>query len=94
MSITVLPTVRRDTVEDGETLSDTMRRLRAESQARAREHSIIFEHAISELEALAQDIADGGESYLFGVREAARRLVPELTNTRLQLDSFLGRKAL
>ena len=74
MSITALPTVRREPVDDGETLSDTMRRLRAESQARAREHSIIFEHAISELEALAQDIADGGE--VLSVRRARSRPPP------------------
>lgn len=93
MSVTVLPTPkRRETTPAAELLAETMRRLRAEAQAHAREHSEIFETAVIELEAIAQDIAGGGEAYLGGVRETARRLVVELGNARLQLELLLGRQ--
>jgi hypothetical protein len=92
MSVTVLPTPkRRDTTPAAESVAETMRRLRAEAQAHAREHSEIFATAVVELEAIAQDIAGGGEAYLGGVRETARRLVAELGNARMQLESLLGR---
>jgi hypothetical protein len=95
MSISVLPAPTRHTAPtEVESISETMRRLRAEAQARARDHSVMLEQAICDLELLAQDIAEGGESYLGGVRETARRLVPELTAARLQMDSMLGRKHL
>src|SRR5579872_1037337 len=78
---------------DAETLSQTMQRLRVEAQVHARDHSLMFEQAVADLELLAADIAQGGEAYLIGVRETARRLGPELTGARLNLDSILGRKA-
>ena len=93
MSVSVLPVARRGPSQ-AETIAEAMRRLRAEAQDRAREHSAMFEQAIGELEALAGDIADGGEAYLGAVREIARRLTPELTNARLQLETILGRKGL
>ena len=95
MSVTVLPTTGRSQGrETGESLSDAMRRLKAETQAKAREHSLVLEAAITDLESLAQAIAEGGEAYLGGVREAARRLIPELSSARMQLDAILGRNRL
>jgi len=92
MSVTLLPTpTRRETTPSAESIAETMRRLRAEAQAHARAHSEILETAVVELEAIAQDVAVGGEAYLGGVRETARRLVVELGNARLQLESLLGR---
>jgi hypothetical protein len=93
MSVTVLPTAKhRETTPAAEAIAERMRRLRTEAQAHAREHSAIFETAVVELEAIAQDIAGGGEAYLGGVRETARRLAAELTNARMQLESLLGRQ--
>jgi hypothetical protein len=93
MSVTLLPTPkRRETTPAAESIAETMRRLRSEAQAHAREHSEILQTAVVELEAIAQDIAGGGEAYLAGVRETARRLATELGNGRLQLESLLGRK--
>lgn len=93
MSVTALPVAKRETSR-AESIADSMRRLRAEAQERAREHSEMMEQSIAELELLAGDIADGGEAYLGAVREIARRLTPELTNARLQLETILGRKGL
>ncbi len=92
MSVSVLQVANRDTPR--ESIAESMRRLRAEAQDRAREHSEMFEQAVGELELLAADIAEGGESYLGAVRETARRIGPELTNARLQLETILGRKGL
>ncbi len=95
MSVTVLPTAkRREPAQAAEAIAETMRRLKAEAQAQAREHSLLFETAVVELEAIAQDIAGGGEAYLGGVREAARRLAGELSSARTQLEVLLGRKDL
>ena len=94
MSVTLLPTPVRSRAETAESISDAMRRLKAEAQAKAREHSQMLAAAIAELESLAAEIAEGGEAYLGGVREAARRLAPELTSARTQLDAILGRKGL
>jgi hypothetical protein len=71
-----------------------MRRLRGEAQVIARDHSLMLEQAVVELEVLARDVAEGGEAYLGGVRETARRLVKDLGTARLQLESLLGRKPL
>jgi hypothetical protein len=92
MSVSVLQVANRDTHR--ESIAESMRRLRAEAQERAREHSEMLEQAIGELEILATDIAEGGEAYLGAVRETARRIGPELTNARLQLETILGRKGL
>jgi hypothetical protein len=95
MSVTALPTPqRRPAAPSVESPADAMRRLRAEAEATAREHSLMLEQAVGELESLAQDIAEGGEFYLGGVREVARRLIPELSNARMQLEAILGRKRL
>ena len=92
MSITVLPTpLRRGTAPAAESIAETMRRLRAEAQVQAREHSEILATAVVELELIAKDIAGGGEAYLGGVRETARRLAAELGNARMQLESLLSR---
>jgi hypothetical protein len=60
----------------------------------AREHRLVLVSAIAELEALALDIAEGGESYLGGVRETARRLSGEPTGARTRLDALLSREGL
>lgn len=71
--------------------SDRMRRLRAEADVAARDHTRAFVRALAELEAVAADIAVGGEAYPVGVRENARRLAPELAGIRLSVDSILAR---
>jgi hypothetical protein len=76
-----------------DSLSDRVRRLRAEAQSNARSHVNDFVRALAELEALAADIAVGGEAYPVGIRESARQLSPELEGVRLNVTSLLGRDA-
>lgn len=76
-----------------ESYSDKIRRLQEEAQGYALSHARAFEHAIVDLEMLSAEIADGGESYPVGVREAARRLVKELAGARLNVQSILDRQA-
>lgn len=76
-----------------ETFSDKIRRLQEEAQGYALTHARAFEHAIVDLEMLAAEIADGGEAYPVGVREAARRLGKELSGTRLNVQAILDRQA-
>jgi hypothetical protein len=74
-----------------ESLSDRIRRLRAEAEGAARDHAEILVRAIAEVEAIAADIADGGEAYAPGIRETARRLSPDLETARLNIEALLGR---
>jgi CRP-like cAMP-binding protein len=77
---------------DAETLAERMRRLRDEAQANARDHTQAFLQALAQLEAVAADIAEGGEAYSVGVRETARQLAPELEGARLNVTALLGRE--
>ena len=87
MSATVLK------LSPSESFADKVRRLQEEAQAQALGHSRAFSHAIAELESLAAEIADGGEAYPVGVRQAAKRLGAELAGARLNVTSLLDRRA-
>jgi hypothetical protein len=76
-----------------ESFADKVRRLQEEAQAQALHHTRAFEQAIIDLEAVASEIADGGEAYAVGIRAAARRLGVELAGARLNVASLLGRRA-
>ena len=80
-------------LDDSELYAQKMLRLRQEAQANAREHTAIFIDALTQLQALAASIADGGEAYSVGVRETARALAPELEGARLNVASILARAA-
>ena len=75
-----------------EPIADKIRRLREEASSQARLHAQMLERALGEAEALAADIAEGGEAYQIGVRETARRLAPELHGVRMKLQALLGRE--
>ena len=79
--------------ENADSIAEKMRRLRSEARAQARDHAQIFARALANLEALAADIAEGGEAYPVGVRETARVLTGELNDARLQVVSILERAA-
>jgi hypothetical protein len=76
-----------------ETIPDKMKRLRDEAQGYARVHAQDFVRALEALEALAEDIAAGGEAYPVGIRQAAKHIGPTLSGTRLNVTSLLGRDA-
>jgi hypothetical protein len=89
MSVSALPA--RNIDHSPESLADRIRRLRTEAESAARDHAGMLLRAILEVEAIASDIAEGGESYAPGVRETARRLGPELETARLNVEALLGR---
>jgi hypothetical protein len=89
MSVTALK-VNNNRIES---IADKIWRLQEEAQANAREHTLCFVRALSDLEDFAADIADGGDAYPVGVRESARKLGPELMAARLNVVSILGRDA-
>ena len=89
MSVSALPA--RTVERTPESLAEQIRRLKAEAESAARDHSAMLLRAIVELEAIAADIVDGGEAYSPGVRETARRLGPELEMARMNVESLLGR---
>jgi hypothetical protein len=86
MSVTALK------LPPSEPIADKMRRLRDEAAAQARLHAQDFERAIADLQDLAADIADGGEAYPVGIREAARRLAPDLAGASMNITVLLGRE--
>ena len=80
-------------LDDSELYAQKTMRLRQEAQANAREQTAAFINALTQLEALAASIADGGEAYSVGVRETARVLGSELAGARLNVTSILARAA-
>jgi hypothetical protein len=90
MSVTALKLQTREPAAQ-ESVADKIKRLRAEAQGYARGHAEDLVQKLVELEALAEDIAAGGEAYPVGIREAARKLSPDLTQARLNVGSILAR---
>jgi hypothetical protein len=74
--------------------AERVRMLKAEAQEIARQHSREFIRVLTELETFITDIIDGGEAYPVGVREAARRIGPEIEGARLNVTSILDRQVL
>jgi hypothetical protein len=75
-----------------ESIADKMKRLRDEAAGHARVHAQDFIRAIEVVEALAEEIAGGGEAYPVGIRQAAKHIGPSLSGTRLNVTSLLGRE--
>jgi hypothetical protein len=90
MSVTAFKLPIRDDAAH-ESIADKIRRLRAEAQGHARSHCQDLVDKLIELEALVDDIAAGGEAYPVGIREAARKLAPDLMQARLNAGSILAR---
>ena len=74
-----------------ETVAQRVRRLQAEARQLAKDHVRSFSAAMSELEHLAAEIADGGEAYAPGIREMARRLAEDLDSRVQTLDAISAR---
>jgi len=85
MSVTALK------ISNVESIADKIKRLRDEAQGHARLHAQDFVRALEELEALAGDIAVGGEAYPVGIRQAAKNIGPQLAGARLNVTALLGR---
>jgi hypothetical protein len=91
MSVAHLPVTNRNAASTVQSLSERIRLLQAETQSIARDHIASFQRVLAEAVALAEEIAEGGEAYPVGAREIARRLAPDLTGARMNLESLLGR---
>ena len=74
-----------------ESIAEKMKRLRDEAAGHARVHAQDFIRAIEVVEALAEEIAGGGEAYPVGIRQAAKHIAPTLSGTRLNVTSLLAR---
>lgn len=72
-----------------ETTAARIRRLQAEAQALAREEVVSLERRISDLAAVARQVAEGGDAYPIGAREIARRLAEDLPRQAGVLEALL-----
>jgi hypothetical protein len=74
-----------------ETVAERVRRLQAEAKQLAKDHVKAFGAAMSDLEALAAEIAAGGDAYSPGVRELARQLAEDLGARVQTLEAISAR---
>jgi hypothetical protein len=74
-----------------ETTSGRVRRRQFEAQLLAREHIDELRRAMQEAESLAVIVAQGGEIYPAGVRDAAGRLLAQLQAQAQTLDTLIQR---
>ena len=72
-------------------LAERIGRLQAQARNLAREHIAALETAMTEVERLSGEIADGGEAYPVGVREVARRLAAECEASSATIKAIAGR---
>lgn len=72
-----LAIVSQDRALPDQALSVRIRALQAEAKGLAREHITALEVAMTDVERLAAEIADGGEAYPAGVRDMARRIAED-----------------
>ena len=74
-----------------ETVSERVRRLQAEAKQLAKDHIKSLIQQIADLEVMAAEISEGGESYPPGVRDIARRLVEDCDSRIQTLEAIVAR---
>jgi hypothetical protein len=74
-----------------ETVAERVRRLQAEARQLAKDHIHAFTSAMSDLERMAAEIAEGGEAYPAGVRDLARRFVDDCEARVQTLEAITAR---
>ena len=74
-----------------ETVAGRVRRLQAEARQLAKDHIHAFTAAISEVQVMAAEIADGGDAYPAGVRDLARRYVDDCAARVQTLEAITAR---
>ena len=74
-----------------ETVAQHVRRLQAEAKALAKNHIHALTAAISEVEVMAAEIAEGGDAYPAGVRDLARRFVDDCAARVQTLEAITAR---
>jgi hypothetical protein len=76
-----------------ETVAERVRKLQAEARQLAKDHIHAFTAALTEVEHMAAEIAEGGDAYPAGVRDLARRFVED-TDARVQTLEAITARAL
>jgi len=74
-----------------ETVAERVRRLQAEAKQLAKDHIHALTAAISEVERMAAEIAEGGEAYPAGVRDLARRFAEDAEARVQTLEAITAR---
>jgi hypothetical protein len=85
-----LKAVRPETAR-AETVAERVRRLQAEARQLAKDHIGSLIAAMSDVEKMAAEIADGGEAYPAGVRDLARRFVEDCEAKVQTLEAITAR---
>lgn len=89
--LTVVTDEPKTATKPAETIAQRVRRLHAEAKQLAREHVRTLTAALSEVEQLAAEIADGGDAYPPGVRDLARRLAEDCEARAQTLEAIISR---
>jgi outer membrane murein-binding lipoprotein Lpp len=74
-----------------ETVAERVRRLQAEAKQLAKDHIHALTAAISEVERMAAEIAEGGDAYPAGVRDLARRFAEDAEARVQTLEAITAR---
>jgi hypothetical protein len=75
-----------------ETVAERVRRLQAEAKQLAKDHVHALSAAIMNAEAIAAEIADGGDAYPPGIRDLARRFVEDAEARVQTLEAISARQ--
>ncbi|WP_372784146.1 hypothetical protein [Phenylobacterium sp.] len=75
-----------------ETVAERVRRLQAEAKQLAKDHVHALSAAIMNAEAIAAEIADGGDAYPPGIRDLARRFVEDAEARVQTLEAIASRQ--
>jgi hypothetical protein len=76
-----------------ETVAERVRRLQAEARQLAKDHIHALSQAMSDVEQMAAEIAEGGDAYPPGVRDLARRFVEDIDSRIQTLEAISARTA-
>ena len=74
-----------------ETTAERVKRLQAEAKQLARDHIKALTAAITQVEHMSAEIAEGGDAYPPGVRDVARRLVEDMGTRCQTLEAIVAR---
>jgi hypothetical protein len=74
-----------------ETVAERIQRLQAEAKHLAKDHVKSLTAAMADLEAIAAEIADGGDAYPPGIRDIARRLAEDLDSRVQTIEAIAAR---
>lgn len=74
-----------------ETVAERVRKLQAEARQLAKDHIHALTAAMSDVEKMAAEIAEGGDAYPAGVRDLARRFVEDCEARVQTLEAITAR---